>query len=76
MQIPLQEASQRLADLLRAARRGEPVFIVAPEGSFRLEAVREPAVEARVPTFGGVRGSASMREDFDDPLPDFDAYAP
>ena len=38
--------------------------------------VREPAVEARVPTFGGVRGSASMREDFEDPLPDFDAYAP
>jgi antitoxin (DNA-binding transcriptional repressor) of toxin-antitoxin stability system len=76
MQIQLQEASLRLADLLRAARRGEPVFIVAPEGSFRLEAVRDPASEARVPTFGGVRGSASMREDFDEPLPDFDAYAP
>jgi hypothetical protein len=38
--------------------------------------VREPAFEARVPIFGDVRGSASIREDFDDSLPDFDAYAP
>ena len=73
MQIDLAEAARRLAELVRAAQRGESVTITTPGGLVRLEPVSTPA-GPRVPTFGALHGTVQMSDDFDAPLDDFAEY--
>jgi antitoxin (DNA-binding transcriptional repressor) of toxin-antitoxin stability system len=74
----LDEATLHLKELIDAAVRGEEVIITASdttgERTVKLiaDASREP--EPRRPRFGSAKGLIHMREDFDDPLPDFDEY--
>jgi prevent-host-death family protein len=73
MQIDLAEAARRLAELVRAAQRGEPVTITTPGGLIRLEPVGQ-APKARAPAFGSMEGSVRMSDDFDEALEDFAEY--
>jgi antitoxin (DNA-binding transcriptional repressor) of toxin-antitoxin stability system len=74
----LEEATLHLEELIDAAVRGEEVIITAPDttGERTVKLVAETTEEAvsRLPRFGSAKGLIHMREDFDDPLPDFDEY--
>lgn len=74
----LDEASRRLEQLIDAALQGEEVIITAPnsdgERVVKLVADTPTLRECRQPRFGSAKGRIHMREDFDDPLPEFDEY--
>ena len=72
LRISLADAQTRLPDLVEQAQRGEDVVIEGDGASVRL--VVEPARPAA--RFGSARGLVALADDFDAPLPDFDAYAP
>lgn len=73
-QINLQEAETRRAELIEEAAGGEEVIITRSDGtSFKI--VRLGGVDAR-PKFGSARGLVRMSDDFDEPLADFEEYAP
>lgn len=70
--VDLREAEGRLAELIAEAADGEEVVITRSDGaSFKIV----PVVGSR-PKFGSARGMVEISEDFDDPLEDFEAYAP
>jgi prevent-host-death family protein len=72
--VELQEAAGRLAELIDEVASGEEVVITREDGAtFKIIAVapRPPS-----PTFGSAQGRVKMTEDFDEPLEDFQAYAP
>lgn len=70
--VDLKEAEGRLAELIAEAAGGEEVVITRSDGaSFRITPVARPH-----PKFGSAKGLIEMSEDFDDPLEDFEAYAP
>ena len=72
--VDLKEAETRLSQLVDEAARGEEVIITRGDGaSFKLVPV---AGDLPRPTFGSARGEVEMADDFDEPLEDFDAYAP
>lgn len=71
--LTIDEAQPRLKELVAEAVNGETVVIEGDGASVRL--VPEPAAATR-PIFGRGRGQVTMRDDFEDPLPDFDEYAP
>ena len=72
--IGLEEATKHLPALVEQAARGEEVIITRGDGaSFKLVPVVEPEPK---PIFGSARGLLVIGDDFEDPLPDFDAYAP
>lgn len=71
--VPLADAQNRLADLVRRAARGEEVVIEAGDGaSVRLV----PVPDAPRPVFGSARGLVEIRDDFDAPVEGFEPYAP
>ncbi|WP_066378837.1 MULTISPECIES: type II toxin-antitoxin system Phd/YefM family antitoxin [unclassified Anabaena] len=73
-QVNLKEAETRLAQLIEEAAGGEEVIITRSDGtSFKI--VPLGRVEAR-PKFGSARGLVKMSDDFDEPLADFEEYAP
>ena len=73
--VTLDEARQRLPELVKDAASGEDVVISHGDGAaVRLVPVVEPAVERRPRSGGGARGLITVRDDFDDPLPDFEPY--
>jgi antitoxin (DNA-binding transcriptional repressor) of toxin-antitoxin stability system len=74
MQITLHEAERCLGDLLEAARRGERVVIVGPDGPVQLNAVTTGSETG--PVAGFARGTFRVSDDFDAPLADFDDYTP
>lgn len=74
MQVTLHDAEKCLADLMRAARRGERVVIVGPEGPVQLRAVA--AGSANGPTPGFAKGTFQMSDDFDAPIEGFEPYMP
>jgi prevent-host-death family protein len=70
--VDVKEAESRLAELIAEAAEGEEVVITRSDGaSFRIVPIAEPR-----PKFGSARGLVEMSEDFDEPLEDFEAYAP
>lgn len=70
--VDLKEAESRLAELIAEAADGEDVVITRSDGtSFKIV----PVAGMR-PKFGSARGLVELSEDFDEPLEDFDAYAP
>jgi len=73
-QVSLNEAKTRLLDLIEAALKGENVFIFREDRQMvQLVPVEPPK---RQPQFGSAKGLIVMANDFDAPLPDFDAYMP
>ncbi|MEM1115046.1 MAG: type II toxin-antitoxin system prevent-host-death family antitoxin [Bacteroidota bacterium] len=72
MTVGLNEAKERLPELVEEAASGEEVVISRGDGaSFRLV----PVATARLsPVFGSARGLVDMADDFDDPVPGFEPY--
>lgn len=69
--ISVEEAQDRLAELMDEAAGGEEVVIARADGSaFRLV----PIEMAPRPRFGSARGLFTMADDFDAPLEDFREY--
>ena len=72
--VALKEAAGRLAELIDEVASGEEVVITRDDGAaFKIIPV---APLPPFPKFGSAKGRVHMREDFDDPLEDFQAYAP
>jgi antitoxin (DNA-binding transcriptional repressor) of toxin-antitoxin stability system len=73
-QVNLKEAKTQLARLIEEAAGGEEVIITRSDGiSFKI--VRMSAAGA-TPKFGSAKGLVKMSDDFDEPLEDFEKYAP
>jgi prevent-host-death family protein len=72
--IGLKEAARRLAELIDEVATGEEVVITREDGAtFKIIPV---ALMSPSPKFGSAKGRVQMREDFDEPLEDFQAYVP
>ena len=72
--VELKEAEGRLAALIDEVASGEEVIITREDGAaFKIVPVTPLAPR---PTFGSAKGLVKMAEDFDEPLEDFQAYAP
>lgn len=72
--VGLQEAGGQLAVLLDEVARGEEVVIIRDDGvTFKIISV--PSIPPS-PKFGSAKGRVYIREDFDAPLEDFQAYTP
>lgn len=70
--ISLEEAQARLGELVAAARRGDEVVITEedrPAGRLVPIASAKPR-----PRFGSEQGKITMRDDFDEPLEEFEEY--
>ena len=72
--VILKDAEGRLAELIDEVAKGEEVVITREDGAtFKIVPVA-PLVP--YPKFGSAKGLVKMTEDFDEPLEDFQAYAP
>jgi antitoxin (DNA-binding transcriptional repressor) of toxin-antitoxin stability system len=72
--VNLTEAETRLAALIEEAADGEEVIIIRSDGtSFKI--VPLDAVKA-TPKFGSAKGLVRMSDNFDEPLEDFEKFAP
>ena len=71
--VTVEEAQTRLRELVAEAAGGASVVIEGDGASVRL--VPEPAARPR-PVFGRGREDVIVHEDFEEPLTDFDGYAP
>ena len=72
--VELKEAEGRLAELIAEVASGEEVIIMREDGAaFKIVPVTPLALH---PTFGSAKGLVKMAEDFDEPLEDFQTYAP
>ena len=72
--VKLKEAAGRLAELIDQVASGEEVVITRDDGAtFKIIPV-VPITPS--PKFGSATGQVKMTEDFDEPLEDFQAYAP
>ena len=72
--IDVDQAKGRLEELVEQAARGEEVIITRGDGAaFKLVPVLENKPR---PRFGSAKGEVWMSDDFDEPLSDFDEYAP
>ena len=73
-EVQLDEAQQRLPELMEEAANGGDVVISRGDGaSFRLVPIVQPRPR---PVFGSARGLIVMGDDFDAPLEGFAPYAP
>ena len=72
--VSLDEAQQRLPELIDEAACGEEVVISRGDGGdFRIVPVLK--TERRPRQFGSARGLIHMSDDFDEPLDDFAPYS-
>ena len=72
--VELKEAAGRLAELIDEVASGEEVVITRDDGAtFKIIPV---APMLPFPKFGSAKGRVKMREDFDEPLEEFQAYVP
>jgi antitoxin (DNA-binding transcriptional repressor) of toxin-antitoxin stability system len=73
-QVNLKEAENLLTELIEEAAGGEEVIITRSDGlSFKI--VPLLTIKSR-PKFGSAKGLVKMSDDFDEPPPDFEEYAP
>ncbi len=72
--ISLKEAETCLAKLVKEATNGEEVIITQTDGS-AVKLVAAPSKQPG-PKFGSAKGLVKMSDDFDEPLEDFEDYAP
>lgn len=69
--IRLDDAKDRLAELLARARLGETIEIAAEDGArVRLSPVAPEAAAAEPRRFGQLKGQLRIPDDFDAPVPD------
>ena len=71
-QVTIEQASQRLPDLLKASLAGEDVVIFENDRAIARLVPVEPATGQ--PRFGSAKGKIQMADDFDAPLDDFREY--
>ena len=72
--VRLKDAEGRLAELIDEVANGEEVVITREDGTtFKIVRI---APVAPYPKFGSAKGLVKMAGDFDEPLADFQAYAP
>lgn len=71
--VTVEQASERLPDLVNAAVGGEEVVVVR-DGGAAVRLVPVPTREGR-PQFGSAQGSITLSDDFDAPLDDFREYS-
>lgn len=69
--VNLQEASKQLTTLAEAAMQGEEVLIDVNGQTLQLVLVQSTKPR---PRFGSAQGTIQIREDFDEPLDDFNEY--
>ena len=72
-QVTVQQASQRLTDLVDAAVNGEEVIVVRPDNS-GVRLVPVPATNGR-PVYGSAKGLITISDDFDAPVDDLREYS-
>lgn len=72
MQVNMHDAKTQLSELVAAAERGEEV-VIARNGTpaARLVAIATEYAPVRL---GALAGEIDLGPDFDEPLPEFDAY--
>ena len=70
--VDLATAQQRLPELTDAVAHGDEVIITRADGT----AFRLVLLPMGIPQFGSATGQVILRDDFDDPLPGFEAYQP
>ncbi len=73
LQVNLEEAKGRLLELVNAVLKGETVLIIK---DLREAVQLVPAVSVARRQFGSAKGLIVMADNFDAPLPDFNAYMP
>lgn len=66
--VNVHEAKTHLSRLLNRVAAGEEIVIAKGGKPFAMLVPLGPSVQARKP--GSARGKLTMRDDFDDPLPD------
>ena len=72
MTVRIDEAQERLPELIEEAADGGDVVIARGDGTrFRIVPVAEQAPR---PVFGSAKGLIEMSDDFDDPVPGFEPY--
>jgi prevent-host-death family protein len=72
MEVNMHQAKTRLSELVAAAERGEDV-VIARNGTPAARLV--PIIAEHPPVrLGVLAGEIELGPDFDEPLPDFDAY--
>jgi antitoxin (DNA-binding transcriptional repressor) of toxin-antitoxin stability system len=70
--LTVEQATQRLGDLVKAANSGEEVIVVRQDQTaVRLVPV---TIDNAQPVFGSAKGLVIVADDFDKPLEDFDEY--
>lgn len=73
IQIPVQQASDELDQLLNKVAHGQELVIIGSDGSaFKLLALPR----APQPIFGSAQGLVSIGPDFDEPIEGFEEYQP
>lgn len=68
LNIPLQEAQNKLPELINLVEQGEEIFILG-DNDTRIKLVSFTG-KPKKRVFGQHQGLATMSEDFDNPLPD------
>ena len=72
--VALKEAEGRLGELIDEVAKGQEVVITCEDGAtFKIVSA---ASLASYPKFGSAKGLVKIAADFDEPLEDFQAYAP
>ncbi len=71
LQVNLEEAKDRLLELVNAVLKGETVWIVK---DLQETVQLVPVVSSTRRQFGSAKGLIVMADDFDAPLPDFNTY--
>lgn len=73
--ITIQEARDRLSELIHRLTPGEEVIITENDQPVaRLTLAAPPSEPRKVPKLGTLRGTVLSMEHFDDPLEDFQEY--
>jgi antitoxin (DNA-binding transcriptional repressor) of toxin-antitoxin stability system len=73
-QVNLKEAQTQLVELIEEAASGEEVVITRSDGaSFKIVQISKVVA---IPKFGSAKGLVKMSDNFDEPLEDFEEYAP
>jgi antitoxin (DNA-binding transcriptional repressor) of toxin-antitoxin stability system len=74
MDVPLEQAQTRLAELIAKSAEGESVVITGKDDQPMAQIVALPAIVS--PQFGFAKGWLTVVEDDDEHLDDFKAYMP
>jgi antitoxin (DNA-binding transcriptional repressor) of toxin-antitoxin stability system len=73
LQVNLEEAKDRLLELVDAVLKGKTVWIVK---DLQETVQLVPVISSARRQFGSAKGLIVMADNFDAPLPDFNAYMP